>query len=68
MPETVFSDEWLVHSLEGLLTPERLAEVEAAGKTSTLWETMVKEKLATNEQIPRRWPPAFDSRSPTWIR
>ena len=52
MPDTVFSDEWLVHSLEGLLTPERLAELRAqVGPTSTLWETMVKEKVATNEQI-----------------
>ena len=48
----VFPDEWLVHSLEELLTPERLAELRAkAEPTSTLWEAMVKEKVATNDQI-----------------
>jgi type II secretory ATPase GspE/PulE/Tfp pilus assembly ATPase PilB-like protein len=52
MADTVFSDEWLVHSLEGVLTPERLAELRAqAAPSSTLWEALVKEKVATNEQI-----------------
>ena len=52
MSITVFPDEWLVHSLEGVLTPERLAQLRAqAGPSSTLWEVMVKEKVATNDQI-----------------
>jgi type II secretory ATPase GspE/PulE/Tfp pilus assembly ATPase PilB-like protein/CheY-like chemotaxis protein len=52
MTVTVFPDEWLVHSLAGLLTPERLAELRAqAGPSGTLWESMVREKVATNEQI-----------------
>jgi type II secretory ATPase GspE/PulE/Tfp pilus assembly ATPase PilB-like protein/CheY-like chemotaxis protein len=52
MTITVFPDEWLVHSLEGVLTPERLNALRAqAGPSSTLWEAMVKEKVATNEQI-----------------
>ena len=52
MTITAFPDEWLVHSLEGVLTPERLAELKGqAGPSSTLWEAVVKEKVATNEQI-----------------
>jgi type II secretory ATPase GspE/PulE/Tfp pilus assembly ATPase PilB-like protein len=52
MTITAFPDEWLVRSLEGVLTPERLAELRGqAGPSSTLWEAMVKEKVATNEQI-----------------
>src|SRR6266853_4174296 len=52
MTITAFPDEWLARSLEGVLTPERLAELrEQAGPSSTLWEAMVKEKVATNEQI-----------------
>ncbi|HUL02056.1 MAG TPA: ATPase, T2SS/T4P/T4SS family [Gemmatimonadales bacterium] len=51
MAEAAFSDEWLVHSLEGVLTPERLAELRAKGTSRTLWEALVAEKVATNEQI-----------------
>jgi type II secretory ATPase GspE/PulE/Tfp pilus assembly ATPase PilB-like protein len=52
MAITVFTDEWLVHSLEGVLTPERLVQLRAqAGPSSTLWESMVREKVATNDQI-----------------
>jgi type II secretory ATPase GspE/PulE/Tfp pilus assembly ATPase PilB-like protein/CheY-like chemotaxis protein len=52
MAITVFPDEWLVHSLEGVLTPERLIQLRAqAGPSSTLWESMVREKVATNDQI-----------------
>jgi len=52
MTDTIFADEWLVHSLEGLLTPQRLAELRAqVGVSGTLWEALVKEKVATNEQI-----------------
>ena len=52
MTDTPFPDEWLLHSLEGVLTAERLAELRAkAGRRQTLWETLVEEKIATNEQI-----------------
>ncbi len=52
MTHTPFPDEWLLHSLEGVLTAERLAELRAkAGRRQTLWETLVEEKIATNEQI-----------------
>src|SRR6266700_2497226 len=52
MAETYFPDEWLTHSLEGVLTPERLAELRAkAAPSSTLWETLVAEKIASDAQI-----------------
>jgi len=51
MAEAAFPDEWLVHSLEGVVTPERLAELRGKGTTRTLWEALVAEKVATNEQI-----------------
>jgi len=52
MAITAFPDEWLARSLEGVLTPERLVELRAqAGPSSTLWEALVQEKVATNEQI-----------------
>ena len=51
MPDTFFPDEWLAQSLEAL-TPERLAELRAKAEPGkTLWETVVEEKLATNEEI-----------------
>src|SRR3989441_4976839 len=52
MPETLFSDEWLAHSLEGVLTAERLAELRAkATPGRTLWETLVVERIASDAQI-----------------
>src|SRR5213083_2011903 len=52
MADPTFPDEWLLHSLEGVMTAERLAELRAkAGRRQTLWETLVEEKIATNEQI-----------------
>ena len=51
MPETNFPDEWLAQSLEAL-TAERLAELRTkAGPGKTLWETVVQEKLATDDEI-----------------
>ncbi|HEY7685306.1 MAG TPA: ATPase, T2SS/T4P/T4SS family [Gemmatimonadales bacterium] len=51
MPETNFPDEWLVQTME-VLTPERLAELRAKAEPGkTLWETVVQEKLATDEEI-----------------
>jgi type II secretory ATPase GspE/PulE/Tfp pilus assembly ATPase PilB-like protein/CheY-like chemotaxis protein len=51
MPETNFPDEWLVPSME-VLTPERLAELRAKAEPGkTLWETIVQEKLATDDEI-----------------
>jgi type II secretory ATPase GspE/PulE/Tfp pilus assembly ATPase PilB-like protein len=52
MPETTFPDEWLQQSLEGVLSPERLAELrEAAEPGRSLWETLVSAKIASDEQI-----------------
>ncbi len=51
MPETNFPDEWLAQSME-VLTPERLAEMRAKAEPGkTLWETVVQEKLATDDEI-----------------
>src|SRR5690349_3294837 len=52
MADTTFPDEWLVHSLEGVLTPELLAELRAkAEPQATLWQTLVAQKISTDEQI-----------------
>src|SRR6266508_4014987 len=52
MAETYFRDEWLAHSLEGVLTPELLVELRGkAAPSATLWETLVAEKVASDEQI-----------------
>src|SRR5881296_1939386 len=52
MSDTPFPDEWLLHSLEGVITAERVAELRAkGGPYRTLWETLVAEKIASNEQI-----------------
>jgi type II secretory ATPase GspE/PulE/Tfp pilus assembly ATPase PilB-like protein/CheY-like chemotaxis protein len=52
MADTNFPDEWLVHSLEGVLTPERLVELRAkAVPQATLWETLVAHKVASDDQI-----------------
>ena len=52
MADTHFPDEWLMHSLEGVLTPELLAELrEKAAPQATLWETLVAQKVASDEQI-----------------
>src|SRR5256885_10225800 len=52
MPDPTFPDEWLAHSLEGVLSAERLAELRAkATPERTLWETLVAEKIASDEQI-----------------
>src|SRR5881296_3433903 len=52
MADTNFPDEWLAHSLEGVVSPELLAELRAKAQPGqTLWECVVAEKLATDEQI-----------------
>src|SRR6266545_4825103 len=52
MAETQFADEWLVHSLEGVLTPELFAELRAKAEPGqTLWQTLVAHKIATDDQI-----------------
>src|SRR5438445_893029 len=52
MPDPTFPDEWLAHSLEGVLSAERLAELRAkATPERSLWETLVAEKIASDEQI-----------------
>jgi type II secretory ATPase GspE/PulE/Tfp pilus assembly ATPase PilB-like protein/CheY-like chemotaxis protein len=52
MPETTFSDEWLVQSLEGMVDAARLAELRGkADPAKSLWETLVAERTCTDEQI-----------------
>ena len=52
MADTHFPDEWLVHSLEGVVTPELLVELrEKAPPPAKLWETLVAHKIASDEQI-----------------
>ncbi|HEV2752078.1 MAG TPA: type II/IV secretion system protein [Gemmatimonadales bacterium] len=52
MADTNFPDEWLAHSLEGVLTPELLVELRAkAEPQATLWQTLVAQKISTDEQI-----------------
>ena len=52
MADPTFPDEWLAHSLEGVLSAERLAELRAkATPGRTLWETLVAEKIASDQQI-----------------
>ena len=52
MVDTHFPDEWLAHSLEGVVTPELLVELrEKAPPPARLWETLVAQKIASDEQI-----------------
>src|SRR5437879_5725122 len=52
MADPTFPDEWLAHSLEGVLSAERLAQLRAkATPGRTLWETLVAEKIASDQQI-----------------
>src|SRR5438552_645765 len=52
MADTHFPDEWLAHSLGEVLPPDRLVELRGkAAPGATLWESVVAEKLATDEQI-----------------
>jgi len=52
MADTNFPDEWLVHSLEGVVTPELVAELrEKAAPQATLWQTLVAQKVVSDEQI-----------------
>src|SRR5512136_2442824 len=54
MPDTLFPDEWLCPLLE-VLTPERLAELRTKAEPGkTLWETVVQEKVATDDEILER--------------
>ena len=47
-----FTDEWLVPSLETLLTPEAVTELrQEAGPDVSLWEMLVQRKLASDEQV-----------------
>jgi type II secretory ATPase GspE/PulE/Tfp pilus assembly ATPase PilB-like protein len=52
MADTHFPDEWLAQSLVGVVTPELLAELrEKTAPPATLWETLVAQRIATDEQI-----------------
>ena len=47
-----FTDEWLVPSLESLLSPDAVTELrQEAGPEVSLWEMLVQRKLASDEQI-----------------
>src|SRR5438105_8319329 len=52
MADTNFPDEWLVHSLEGVVTPELVAGLrENAAPQATLWQTLVAQTVVSDEQI-----------------
>ncbi len=52
MTDIVFPDEWLAGSLESILTGEQLAAIRGnAEPSSTLWESAVRAKVATDDQI-----------------
>ena len=52
MADTHFPDEWLAHSLEDVVTPKLLVELrEKAPPPARLWETLVAQKIASDEQI-----------------
>src|SRR5216117_4170120 len=52
MADTHFPDEWLANSLGDVLPPDRLLELRGkAAPGATLWECVVAEKRATDEQI-----------------
>src|SRR5687767_12869506 len=47
-----FTDEWLVPTVETLVAGEAIAAIRATeGPPSSLWETLVQRKLATDAQI-----------------
>jgi type II secretory ATPase GspE/PulE/Tfp pilus assembly ATPase PilB-like protein/CheY-like chemotaxis protein len=47
-----FTDEWLVPSIETLLSADALTALRAEdGPPGSLWELLVQRKLATNDQI-----------------
>src|SRR3989475_8089181 len=57
MAETTFPDEWLLQSLEGLLTPERLAELRSQAEPGqSLWDCRVSKRGATDAQIREKLP------------
>src|SRR2546428_35292 len=52
MADTHFPDEWLARSLEGVVTPELLVELrEKAPPPARRWETLVAQKIASDDQI-----------------
>jgi type II secretory ATPase GspE/PulE/Tfp pilus assembly ATPase PilB-like protein/CheY-like chemotaxis protein len=47
-----FTDEWLVPSIENLLSPEAMTALrEESGAVVSLWEVLVQRKLASDQQI-----------------
>src|SRR3990170_436177 len=52
MAVTGFPDEWLAQSLEGLISPELLIDLRGKAEPGrTLWETLVGQKVASDDQI-----------------
>jgi type II secretory ATPase GspE/PulE/Tfp pilus assembly ATPase PilB-like protein/CheY-like chemotaxis protein len=47
-----FTDEWLVPSIENLLSPEAMTALrQESGPAVSLWEVLVQRKVATDHQI-----------------
>ena len=47
-----FTDEWLVPSIENLLSPEAMKALrEESGPAVSLWEVLVQRKVASDQQI-----------------
>jgi len=52
MAERPFPDEWLVPTITGLITAEKVAELRAAAQpSSTLWELATSKQFATDQAI-----------------
>src|SRR5439155_3764968 len=52
MADTNFPDEWLTRSLEGVLSPELSGELRTKAQPGqTLWETLVAQKIVSDDQI-----------------
>ena len=52
MAERVFSDEWLVPTISGMITPEAVGALRASAEpTATLWDLVTAKGYASDDQI-----------------
>ena len=52
MAERVFSDEWLVPTISGMITPEAVGALRASAEpTATLWDLVTSKGYASDDQI-----------------
>ena len=60
-PAFAARDEWLLVTLDGILTPEHMAELREL-KEESFWEAAVKRNFVTDEQILQALAPRFRMR------